>query len=101
MGAVLHFTNQYGKKEERIWEVSEGTKFTALIKCFVQNPGDKTLRTIEKPSTRPATFYECYQFARKLKIEYGDSLKQLIVWNMDEIKSSPYWINQMKRETGK
>lgn len=93
MGAVLHFTNHFGKMEERIWEVSEGTKFTALIKCFVQNPGDKNIQTIEKPSKRPATFYECYQFARKLKIEYGDTLKQLIVWNLDEMKSSTYWIN--------
>jgi hypothetical protein len=91
MGAVLHFTNHSGKKEERVWKVSEGIKFTALIKCFVQNPGDKTFQTIERPSTRPATFSECYQFAKKLKIEYGDTLKQLIVWNVDEMKSSNYW----------
>lgn len=96
MGAVLHFTNQYGKKEERIWEVSEGTKFTALMKCFVQYPGDKTLQIIEKPSKRPATFYECYQFSRKLKAQYGDALKQLIVWNLDELKLSTYWVNPPK-----
>jgi hypothetical protein len=91
MGAVLHFTNYNGKKEERIWKVSEGTRFTALIKCFVQNPGDKNIQTIEKPSTRPATFSECCQFVKKLKIEYGDTLKQLIVWNVDEMKSRTDW----------
>jgi hypothetical protein len=92
MGAVLQYINQSGVNKERVWEVSKDRKFTALIKCFVQCSGEQTIRTIEKPSTRPATFHECYKFVQKLKQEHGSNLKQLIVWDMDALESNnPTW----------
>jgi hypothetical protein len=92
MGAVLQYTNQSGEIKERVWKVSNDEKFTALIKYLIQDTGEQTIRTIEKPSTRPATFRECYKFAQKLKQEHGNNLKQLIVWNMDALKTNyPTW----------
>lgn len=85
MGAVLEYINQNGKKSERSWKVNDDIRFTALIKCWVQIKGKREL--IEKPSKRPATYSECRRFANKLKAEYGRDLKQIVVWNMDEMKS--------------
>lgn len=81
MYAVLEIDNQ--SDDQRVWNVDG--EFSALIKCYVQRPGDKKLQIIEKPSTRPATLHECYRFSQKLKQEYGNSLKRMIIWNMDEL----------------
>lgn len=84
MGAYLLYTNKSGEKSERIWVSDQEKKFPALIKCYVQQDGK--LKVIEKPSTRPATFKECRRYVEKLKREFGRSLMQLSVWNMDEWK---------------
>lgn len=83
MGAVYH----YDPKEEiveRFWKVSDDIRFIALIKCYVIDQGKQ--KVIEKPSTRPASFIECYRYAQKLKREYGRNLKQVVIWNLDEMK---------------
>lgn len=64
MAAVLQYVNSSGNKFERVWEVGDGRKFTALIKCYIQHPGEQNIQTIEKPSTRPATFAECYNLLK-------------------------------------
>ena len=48
-------------------------------------PDKKELQVIEKPSTRPVSFDECCRIVKKLKNEYGHNLKQLLIWNVDEI----------------
>jgi hypothetical protein len=91
MAAVLQYMNRPGERKQKVWNANGEGEFTALIKCYVQDPVDQKLHAIEKHSTRPATLHECYKFAEKLKVEYGANLKQLIVWNMDVLKQSPYW----------
>lgn len=85
MAAVLHYVNQNGHASTRSWKVDERTKFNALIKFHIQD-GPK-LKAVEKPCTRPASFAECQAFANKLIKEYGEGLKQLIVWNLDAMNS--------------
>lgn len=87
MAAVLEYTNKTGYRNQRAWKPNDERRFTALIKCYVQSPGKKELQVIEKPSTRPATFEECCKFAGNLKKQYGDTLKQLIVWDLDELNA--------------
>lgn len=89
MAAVMEYSNQYGKPTLRKFNEKDTTPFSALFKCYVKVPDKKELQIIEKPSKRPATFQECFQFARKLKNEYGNDLKQLVVWDMDAIERMP------------
>jgi Zn-dependent M16 (insulinase) family peptidase len=90
MAAILHYSNQFGERKQRSWNNTNKQTFTALIKCYIQDENQK-ITVIEKPSKRPATFYECCKQAERLKIEYGSRLKQLIVWNMDVLKKSKWY----------
>ena len=93
MAAVLEYINKSGYRNERVWKPGDEKRFTALVKCYVQVPDKKELQVIEKPSTRPASFEECCRMARKLKNEYGHNLKQLLIWNVDEVESAyPNWL---------
>ncbi|MGE6379577.1 hypothetical protein [Peribacillus muralis] len=86
---VFEYTYSEGVREQNIWKPNDDRHFAALVKCYVKIPGEKN-KVIEKPSTRPATFQECCMKANKLKKEYGNHLKALIIWNMDEINSISY-----------
>ena len=85
IAAVIEYENRDGKRKTRIWRINGEITFKALIKFYVLDHGK--LKVVEKPSTRPATFSECYRFANKLKAEYGRNLKQIVVWNMDVLES--------------
>ncbi|MGG1483510.1 hypothetical protein ABEI56_05420 [Peribacillus castrilensis] len=89
MAAVLEYINTDGYRNQRAWKPNDDRRFTALVKCYVQLPGEKK-KVIEKPSTRPATFHECCLLAKKLKNEYGNNLKQMVIWDMDEINAISY-----------
>ncbi|NMH67324.1 hypothetical protein HF072_00705 [Bacillus sp. RO3] len=88
MSAVYQYYVYEGHKKHRSWNPLHKEKFNALIKCFVMTNGK--LKTIEKPSTEPATFHQCCRKAEVLKHSYGSALQQLYIWDMDEI-------NEMKR----
>lgn len=91
MAAVLEYKYQYGTPTLRKFKPEDTKPFSALFKCYVKEPDKEELQIIEKPSTRPATFQECYLMARKLKNEYGKNLKLLLVWDMDAINEvNPY-----------
>jgi hypothetical protein len=92
MSAVLEYTNRTGERKQRIWSVSDKRRFTALIKCYVQGIGEQKFQAIEKPSTRPASFSECCRYAEKMKNEYGDNLKKLIIWDVDALKENSNWL---------
>lgn len=87
MAVVLQYKNFNGEARIKSW--NPGTyKFPALIKCYIQEPGAPKLTTLEKPSTRPASFYECCLYTEKIKEKYGDQLKQVIVWNVDALEQN-------------
>ncbi|MEN8702482.1 hypothetical protein [Bacillus infantis] len=87
MAAVLHYNNLNGENKQNVWRKKQDA-FRALIKCYVQQPGDLHPKVIEKPSTRPATIEECCRYASRLRKEYGPHLKQLIVWDMDQVQET-------------
>lgn len=102
MRAVLHLINLSGENKERVWDYVTDKRFTALIKYFVQDSKEESIQIIEKTSTRPATFQECYRFSQILKKEYGKSLKQIIIWNLDELRRSyPTWFEKSKYYSSK
>lgn len=92
MAAVLQYINEIGEQKEQVWKENGESQFSALIKCYIQHYGEKKMQIIEKFSKRPASFEECCRFAQKLKAEYGDNLKQMIIWNLDMLKSQSDWL---------
>ncbi|MFD2442909.1 hypothetical protein ACFSO7_02815 [Bacillus sp. CGMCC 1.16607] len=91
MAAILQYLNQEGKKKQVVFNKYQNKIFTALIKYYIQLPGVKRLQVMEKTSTRPATFYECCRYVEKLKVEHGNNLKQLIIWDVDQLKTYSEW----------
>ncbi len=84
MGAVLQYVNGSGQTTKRVWPEGNNGEFNALVKFYIQH--ENKLQTIEKPSKRPTTLEECKMVAKVSIDKYGSDLKQLVIWNLDEIK---------------
>ena len=86
MAVILEYINEPGRKLERKFREDDGRRLSILIKCYIEVPGSKRLKEIEKPSTRPATINEAFKYVQKLKKEYGNQILRLIVWDLDLMK---------------
>jgi hypothetical protein len=80
---VLEYEYQ-GHHAGRTWPENGSGKFNALIKMRLEQGGK--IKVIEKPSVHPATLEEFTIAAKKMIEVHGSKLKQLMIWNMDEMK---------------
>jgi hypothetical protein len=85
VGAVYEYTNFTGGAKHRSWNPADKRKFNALIKCYIAKSNNR-IEVIEKPSSSPATFYQCCKMAERLKQQYGDALKQILIWDLEAIE---------------
>lgn len=80
---VLEYEFQ-GHHAGRTWPQNSSEKFNGLIKIWLEQEGK--IKVIEKPSVRPASLEEFTIAAKKMIEVHGSKLKQLMIWNMDEMK---------------
>jgi hypothetical protein len=85
MSAVYEYRNFTGSPKHRSWNPVNKQKFNALIKCYVAKCNNQ-MEVIEKPSSVPATFHQCCKMAERLKQQYGEALKQILIWDLEEIE---------------
>jgi hypothetical protein len=85
MSAVYEYRNFTGTPKHRSWNPVNKQRFNALIKCYVSKNSNK-MEVIEKPSSSPATFHQCCLMAEKIKQQYGATLKQILIWDLDALE---------------
>lgn len=95
MVAVLQYEYD-GQHTGRTWPENCNGKFNAVIKIRLEQGGK--IKEIEKPSVRPATLEEFKIAAKKMIEVHGSKLKQLVVWNFDEMKKKePYRCKKIEK----
>ena len=83
MAAVLQYENDV-RHLRRVFPDNCKGEFNALIKVRLEKGGK--VEVIQKPSVRPATLEEYKIVAKEMIKVHGSKLKQLLIWNMDEMK---------------
>ena len=92
MAAVLHYQKD-SFVSKRVWKENAQGNFDVIVKYYLYQKEQKKLQALQITSKRPASLEECKMMAQKLIKDYGDDLKQIFIWNLDQMRNEyPDWV---------
>ncbi|MHC8523956.1 hypothetical protein ACPJHQ_25895 [Rossellomorea sp. H39__3] len=85
MSLVLHYNNFEGQRKTRSWNPQYKQGFPVMISFHVVQENSK-LKEIKKESKGRPSFGQVTTYIERLKLKYGDRLKQVMVWDLEALE---------------
>ena len=87
MSLVFHYNNLEGQRKTRSWNPQHKQGFPVMISFHVVQE-DSKLKEIKKESEGSPTFGQITTYIERVKLKYGDRLKQVMVWDLEALEQT-------------